>query len=114
MIWNEPNNKSHWDPQIDPDWAKFAQMAILAGEAIRSANSNVTRVLGGISPIDPFFITGLAARGVLDHVDAAAIHGFPLDWNLWKIDEWPAKVNEIRAVTRLPIWGTEVGLFSLG
>ena len=19
MIWNEPNNKSHWDPEIDPD-----------------------------------------------------------------------------------------------
>ena len=20
MIWNEPNNKSHWDFEIDPDW----------------------------------------------------------------------------------------------
>ncbi|MEA2904946.1 MAG: hypothetical protein QOI12_2333 [Alphaproteobacteria bacterium] len=114
MIWNEPNNKSHWDPQLDPDWAKFAEFAILAGKAIRSANANVTRVLGGISPIDPLFITGLAARGVLDHVDAVAVHGFPLDWNLWKIDDWPAKLDEIRAVTPLPVWVTEVGVSSFG
>ena len=26
MIWNEPNNKSHWDPLIDPDWSQFAEM----------------------------------------------------------------------------------------
>ena len=24
MIWNEPNNKSHWDPALDPDWSLFA------------------------------------------------------------------------------------------
>jgi beta-xylosidase len=25
-IWNEPNNKSHWDPNLDPEWDLFAQM----------------------------------------------------------------------------------------
>ena len=30
MIWNEPNNKSHWDPEVDPDWTKFGAMAIAA------------------------------------------------------------------------------------
>ena len=20
MLWNEPNNKSHWDFELDPDW----------------------------------------------------------------------------------------------
>ena len=34
MIWNEPNNKSHWDPEIDPDWKLFAEMAIAAAQAI--------------------------------------------------------------------------------
>jgi beta-xylosidase len=114
MIWNEPNNKSHWDPQIDPDWSKFADMAIAAGKAIRSANPYVTRVLGGISPIDPQFIAGMAARSVLDHLEVVAVHGFPLDWNLWKIEEWPAKLDEIRAVTALPIWVSEVGVSSFG
>ena len=56
------------------------------------------RVLGGISPIDPCFIENLKGRGVLDHVDAVAVHGFPLDWNLWKIEEWPDKVAEIQAL----------------
>jgi hypothetical protein len=26
MLWNEPNNKSLWDFQIDPDWNIFAAM----------------------------------------------------------------------------------------
>ena len=114
MIWNEPNNKSHWDPELDPDWSRFAQMSIAAGEAIKAVNPGLPRVLGGISPIDPNFIANMAAKGVLDHVDAVAVHGFPLDWNLWAIDEWPHKIHEIRAVTRLPIWVAEVGVSSFG
>jgi beta-xylosidase len=114
MIWNEPNNKSHWDPEVDPGWARFAEMATLAGEAIRAANPSVPRVLGGISPIDPGFIRNLEARRVLEHVDVIAVHGFPLDWNLWQIDEWPAKLDEIRALTSKPVWVTEVGVSSFG
>jgi beta-xylosidase len=114
MIWNEPNNKSHWDPEVDPDWSRFAQLATLAGAAIRSVHSTLPRVLGGISPIDPGFIGNMATRGVLDHVDVVAVHGFPLDWNLWRIDEWPAKIDEIRAVTHLPVWVTEAGVSSFG
>jgi len=115
MIWNEPNNKSHWDPEIDPGWAKFAETAIAAGEAIGRANPQLTRVLGGVSPIDPQFMANMAARGVLGAVDAVAVHGFPLDWNLWSIHEWPAKIEEIRPVVGdLPIWVTEVGVSSFG
>jgi beta-xylosidase len=33
---------------------------------------------------------------------------------LWQIDEWPAKLEEIRAVTDLPIWVSEVGVSSFG
>jgi len=113
-IWNEPNNKSHWDPLLDPDWTIFSRMARLTGEAIRAENPKLTRVLGGMSPIDPAFIQRLERQGALDAVDAVAIHGFPLDWNLWSIDEWPAKIEEIRAVTGKPIWITEVGVSSFG
>ncbi|MDR6955797.1 beta-xylosidase [Ancylobacter sp. 3268] len=114
MIWNEPNNKSHWDPELDPDWTLFADMAVRAGQAIAAENPHLPRVLGGISPIDPGFMTNMKTRGVLDHVDAVAVHGFPLDWNLWRIDEWPAKIEEIRAVTHLPIWVSEVGISTFG
>jgi beta-xylosidase len=114
MIWNEPNNKSHWDPELDPDWRRFAEMAVKAGQAIHAANPSVIRVLGGISPIDPAFITNLAERGVLDSVDAVGVHGFPLDWNLWSIHDWPARLADIRGVTSLPIWISEVGVSSFG
>ena len=114
MIWNEPNNKSHWDPEVDPDWSKFADMAVLAGRAIRSANPRLPRVLGGMSPIDPTFVLNLASRGVMDEIDVIAVHGFPLDWNLWSIHDWPAKIDEIRAVTDKPIWVSEVGVSSFG
>jgi beta-xylosidase len=114
MIWNEPNNKSHWDPELDPDWSRFAEMAMLAADAIAQVNPDVTKVLGGISPIDPAFIERMKAFGVLDHVDAVGVHGFPLDWNLWQIDEWPDKLAEIGAVTELPIWVSEVGISTFG
>lgn len=114
MIWNEPNNKSHWDPEIDPDWARFAEMAIAAGQAIRAENGTLPRVLGGMSPIDPSFVRNMTDRGVLDNVDAIAVHGFPLDWNLWSIHDWPAKIDEIRAVTKLPVWVSEVGISTFG
>jgi beta-xylosidase len=114
MFWNEPNNKSHWDPEIDPDWSEFATMINLAGRAVADVNPAMTRVLGGISPIDPGYIENLKAKGVLDNVDVVAVHGFPLDWNLWSIHEWPAKVAEIEAVTDLPVWVSEVGVGSFG
>ena len=28
MIWNEPNNKSHWDVGLDPEWSQFAETNI--------------------------------------------------------------------------------------
>ena len=78
-LWNEPNNKSHWDFEIDSEWKMFARMARLAGEAVRGENGALTRVLGGISPIDAKFVLNMKEQGVLDHVDVVAVHGFPLD-----------------------------------
>lgn len=114
MLWNEPNNLSHWDFKIDPDWKMFAEMAIAAAKAIRRVNPQLPIVLGGISPIDPNFIQLMGSHGVLKAVDVVAIHGFPLDWNHWNVNEWPAKVEEIRAVTNLPVWISEVGASSFG
>jgi beta-xylosidase len=114
MIWNEPNNMSHWDRELDPEWKAFAQMAKLAGQAIRSENSRLLRVMGGISPIDPEFIRRLSDFGALDEVDVVGAHGFPLDWNHWQLEEWPARLAEVRAVTSLPVWVTEVGVSTFG
>ena len=114
QFWNEPNNLSHWDFQLDPGWKLFSRMARLAGEAVRAERPGLTRVLGGTSPIDPRFVRLLAAQGALEEVDAVAIHGFPLDWNHWQIDEWPARLAEITAVVDKPVWISEVGVSSFG
>jgi beta-xylosidase len=71
-------------------------------------------VLGGISPIDPAFVQTLQAQDVLNHLDVLAVHGFPLDWNHWTIHEWPDKLREIRSVSSLPIWVSEVGVSTFG
>jgi beta-xylosidase len=114
MLWNEPNNLSHWNFEIDPGWKIYAQMVNLAADAVRAENSAVRRVLGGISPIDPNFIRTLQQQCVLSHVDVVAVHGFPLDWNHWTVDEWPDKLAEIQAVTDLPLWISEVGASTFG
>ncbi|HLH40524.1 MAG TPA: hypothetical protein VKX39_15340 [Bryobacteraceae bacterium] len=114
MIWNEPNNLSHWDFEMDPDWSIFSAMVRCASQAIRAENSRVLRALGGISPIDPNFLRRLDAQGALEAVDVVAVHGFPLDWNHWTIHEWPSKIDEIKAVTDLPVWVSEAGVSSFG
>ena len=82
--------------------------------AMRQLAPELPLVLGGISPIDASFIRLLKDRGLLEHLDAVAVHGFPLDWNHWQINDWPKKLDEIRAVTDLPIWVTEVGVSTFG
>jgi beta-xylosidase len=114
MLWNEPNNKSHWAFEIDPEWDSFAEMTILASQAVAAESPGLPRVLGGISPIDPLFIENMAGKGVLDELDAVAVHGFPLDWNHWPLDAWPDKLKEIQAVTDLPVWVSEVGVSTFG
>jgi beta-xylosidase len=114
MLWNEPNNLSHWDFKLDPEWRTFAEMVKAASRAIRREYPGLPLVLGGISPIDPYFIELMGAQGVLDAVDVVAVHGFPLDWNHWQIRDWPKKIDEIRAVTSKPVWVSEAGVSSFG
>src|SRR3954447_3464579 len=114
MFWNEPNNKSHWDFELDPDWSKFAEMAKTAAQAVAAERPGLRRVLGGMSPIDANFVKNMADKRVLDQMDVVAVHGFPLDWNHWQLEEWPRRLDEIRAATTLPIWVTEVGVSTFG
>ncbi len=114
MLWNEPNNLSHWDFQIDEGWTTFSDLVKTASSAIAAERPELTRVLGGMSPIDPNFVKTLAASGAVDAVDVVAVHGFPLDWNHWQIHEWPDKLHEIQAVTTKPVWISEVGVSTFG
>lgn len=114
MLWNEPNNVSHWNFEADPGWQIFSKMVKAAGQAVRAEHFHLPRVLGGMSPVDPGFVQTLDKQGVFEDVDIVAIHGFPLDWNHWTIHEWPSKLEEIRAVTSIPLWVSEVGVSTFG
>jgi beta-xylosidase len=114
MFWNEPNNLSHWDFELDKDWEIFASMVRLASSAVKADNPRLTRVLGGISPIDTGFLETMRRHQVLDAVDVVAVHGFPLDWNHWTIHEWPDKLAEVRAVVPHTLWVSEVGISTFG
>jgi beta-xylosidase len=115
MLWNEPNNLSHWDFKVDPEWKMFAELIHEGVRAIRDVNPELKIVLGGISPIDPNFLKLLSGYGVIDAVDVVAVHGFPLDWNHWNINEWPKKLDEVReAVGDKPVWVSEAGASSFG
>jgi beta-xylosidase len=113
-FWNEPNNLSHWDFQIDPDWKEFSLMVHLGIQAVRELCPDLCLVLGGISPIDEQFIRLLRSYRLFDELNAVAVHGFPLDWNHWHINEWPKKIDEIEAAAGLPAWVAEVGVSTFG
>ena len=114
MLWNEPNNLSHWDFKVDPDWKMFARMIMTAAREIRRINPQLKIALGGLSPIDPNFVKLLGSYGVMDYIDVVAIHGFPLDWNHWSIHAWPEKIEEIRSLTNKSVWVSEAGVSSFG
>ncbi len=114
VLWNEPNNLSHWNFHLDPGWTRFAEMVKAASVAIRKVNPHLTIVLGGVSSGDVDFLKRLKELGVMDYVDAVGIHGFPLDWNHWQLTDWPAKIAEAAAMSGKPVWVTEVGVSSFG
>ena len=114
MLWNEPNNLSHWNFHLDPDWKIFAEMVLRATTAIRAVNPALPIVLGGVSSCDCDFLRLMRSYGVIDAVDAVSVHGFPLDWNHWSVNDWPARLAEAQEVTGKPIWVGEVGASSFG
>ena len=97
MIWNEPNNKSHWDPSSIPTGSCSPRWRGSPAQAIRAENASAAaRARRACRRSTRASSQRLAARACSTHVDVVAVHGFPLDWNLWQIDEWPAKLAEIR------------------
>ena len=114
MLWNEPNNLSHWNFHLDPGWEIFAHMVRESARAIHSCNPNLPVVLGGVSSCDVDFLRLMSKLGALDAVDAVAVHGFPLDWNHWSIDEWPDRIAEAEDVAGKPVCVSEVGVSSFG
>jgi CDP-paratose 2-epimerase len=110
-LWNEPNNRAEWDWTLDPEYRIFSAMVIEAAERAHERGKKV--LLGGLSPIDPTFLAHLGKLGVLQHMDAVGLHGFPgtweRNWNGWAAEvERIVEVNEQFGV-KPALWGTEIG-----
>ena len=115
MIWNEPNNKSHWDFELDPEWTRLRR----DGEACRRRRSRR----------EP----GTAARARRHFADRSALHpqhrGARACWTTstwWRCTASRSTGTTGRstngrtssrrssAVTDLPIWVSEVGVSTFG
>jgi beta-xylosidase len=114
MLWNEPNNLSHWNFHLDPNWERFAAMLRSSAAAIRALNPKLKIVLGGVSSCDWRFIELMQSHGALADIDVVAVHGFPLDWNHWSVNDWPERIRETQKITDKPVWVSEVGASSFG
>jgi CDP-paratose 2-epimerase len=110
-LWNEPNNIAEWDWRLDLGWEIFSEMIASAAHWARKRGKRT--VLGGMSPLDPNWLGLLGSRGVLEHIDAIGIHGFPGTWEVfWP--GWDASVEAVHDACRehgadCEVWITEAG-----
>ncbi|MFP4292054.1 MAG: GDP-mannose 4,6-dehydratase [Cyclobacteriaceae bacterium] len=110
-LWNEPNNTSEYDYRLDPDWSVFQKMISWAAKEANSFDKKV--LLGGMSPIDPNWLSHMYRIGLMEQVDALGIHGFPdtFDSN-WM--GWEHNLHNVRQVIKAhkgqqKVWITETG-----
>jgi CDP-paratose 2-epimerase len=110
-LWNEPNNLREWDVTLDPYWVRFSQMLGAAAFWVRQRGKRA--VLGGLQPIDPNWLALMGERGLLAHLDAVGVHGFPVvaenNWDGWAPQV--ARIREVLAKYESPaqVWITETG-----
>lgn len=110
-LWNEPNNLNDWDWRLDPEWVIFSEMIGMA--AYWAKHRGKKTLLAGMCPTDPNWLDLMCQRGVMQHIDAVGMHGFPGTWEFdW--DDWKLKVKDVRDVLdryqlNPEIWVTEVG-----
>lgn len=115
-LWNEPNNLAEWDYTRDPDWNRFCEM--IGGAAYWSKQLGKRVVLGGMSPIDPGWLSLMFERGVMDYVDVVGIHGFPGTWEKnWT--GWEDQIGRVQDAIaehggQADVWITEVGYSTRG
>ena len=110
-LWNEPNNTSEWDWRLDPEWEIFSRMISRTSAYAKQQGKKV--VLGGMSPIDPTWLSHMFSMRAMKDIDVVGIHGFPgvfdtmwMGWqkNLAKVQDVLDEYN-----SKIEIWITEVG-----
>jgi CDP-paratose 2-epimerase len=110
-FWNEPNNLSEWDWTLDPEWRIFCEM--VGGAAHWAKQRGKKTVLGGVLPIDPYWVRLMCECGVVQYMDVVGVHAFPGTFETGWIG-WTATITKVREVldrygSIAEIWITETG-----
>ncbi|MBV8550535.1 MAG: GDP-mannose 4,6-dehydratase [Acidobacteriaceae bacterium] len=110
-LWNHPNHPDEWDSRMDPGWRIFSEM--IGGAAYWIRKRGKRAVLPGLWPSNPQWFDLMCERGVLSHIDAVGVHGFPSSPEFgWR--GWEQEVGDVRrCLDRLganpEIWITQTG-----
>src|SRR3954469_4476210 len=117
-LWNEPNDPRKWDAaELDPYWWKFSEM--IGNAAYWAQHRGKKTVLGGMKPIDPNWLRLMGERGLLKHIDAVGVHGFPGTTDSQPAEGWKGDIDRIRDVLKQfnpagQVWITETGYSTWG
>lgn len=106
-----PNNVNKRDGRSDPHRHAFSEM--VGGAAYCANRRGKKTVLAGMGPCDSSWLGLMCERGVMDHIDAVGIHGFPGSWE----SDWTAWSERLRQVSAVldrhghapELWITETG-----
>lgn len=110
-LWNNPSQPSEWDSRMDPNWTIFSEM--IGGAAYWIHKRGKKAVLPGMWPLNLHWLELMHKSGVLSHIDAVGVHGFPGTVEFgWR--SWSEEVGDVRkCLTRLgvnaEVWITQGG-----
>ena len=116
MIWNEPNNKSHWDFESDPGWGVFARMARLVGRGGRGGSAGSPARARRHFADRPRFHCALWPRmGVFSTISMRLPCMVSRSTGtIGKLRNGRRRSKRNGSVTHLPVWVSEVGVSTFG
>lgn len=110
-LWNRPNHPDEWDSRMDPGWKIFSEM--IGGAAYWIKKRGKKTVLPGLWPSNSQWFDLMQQRGVLSHIDAVGVHGFPssveFGWRGWEQEVGDVRKRLARLGLHPEIWITQAG-----
>ena len=115
MFWNEPNNKSHWDFEIDPGLALFAEMARLAARGGRGRAARPARACSAASRRSIRSSSATCRRRACSSTSTRSrCTASRSTGTTGRSTSGPTSSPRSARVTRLPVWVSEVGVSTFG
>jgi len=94
-LWDKPDELTHWDTRLDPDWRIFSEM--VGGAAYWARTRGRKTVLPGVWQSNERWLGLMNSRGVLPYIDAIGLNGFASSAEVPRRG-WQAEVEAVRGV----------------